>query len=84
MKVGTIIRKNSKQGGGAYTVIGLIKCERGSCGKIIPLREVIEPTKAQKKKGRYYQQYAWCPHCGLYQAELYMYGTRQTQKSLKE
>lgn len=66
-KIGTVIRKNSKEGGGEYVVIGHINCARESCGILIDLRETIVPTRSQRKNGRYYVEYAWCPKCGLFQ-----------------
>lgn len=64
--VGTEVSKNSKQGGGIYVVIGHINCDR--CNTEIELREVIEPNKRQRKNGTYYEEYAWCHECGLYQS----------------
>ena len=62
--VGSEVRKNSKQGGGRYIVVGHINCER--CRAVLELREVLEPTKAQRKAGQYNAQYYWCHSCGLY------------------
>lgn len=64
-KVGTIVSKTSKQGGGSYTIIGHTNCNR--CKKINEEREVTEPSKLQKRNGTYYSQYSRCDGCGLFQ-----------------
>lgn len=66
-KVGTKIHKNSKQGGGEYCVIGHINCPRNGCKTIIELREILYPSKSQRKVGHYFSQYSWCHVCGLYE-----------------
>lgn len=65
-KVGYVYHFNSKQGGGSYAVVGHVNCSR--CKTIIEEREQLEPTKAQRKTGRYYIQYRWCWKCGLYES----------------
>ena len=62
MKLGQVVKK--KKQGGTYIIIGIINCER--CKTIIGEREVIIPSKAYRKNGRYYAQYSWCYKCGLY------------------
>lgn len=64
-KVGTIVSKNSKQGGGMYVVIGHIPCSR--CKTEIEEREIIVPSRKQKKGTTYNSQYTWCFNCGLYE-----------------
>lgn len=64
-KVGTKEYRNSKQGGGVLCVIGIKECDR--CEKEIEEIEVVEPTKAHRKSGKYYSQYSLCQYCGLYQ-----------------
>lgn len=64
-QTGTTVRKNSKQGGGEYVVIGVVNCSR--CNTEVEEREVQVPTKKQRKKGSYYAQYTWCHECGLYE-----------------
>lgn len=64
VKVGTIVSKTSKQGGGSYTIIGHTNCNR--CKKIIEEREIVEPSKTQRRGGSYNSQYSWCHVCGLY------------------
>ena len=54
----------SREGGGAYTVVGHVSCER--CKTLCEDREWTEPSRKHRKKGRYYSQYYWCPSCGLY------------------
>lgn len=63
--IGTEVCNNSKKGGGSYLVIGIICCSR--CQESLELREQLEPSKAQRKAGHYYAEYAWCHKCGLYQ-----------------
>lgn len=58
----------SKEGGGAYTVIGHINCPR--CNTIIEDREWSHPSKKQRKNGHYYKHYSWCYHCGLFTPDL--------------
>lgn len=58
---------NSKMGGGSYTVIGHINCERCNC--ICEDREWTEPSRKHRKRGRYYSHYYWCPECGLYKPD---------------
>jgi len=72
-KVGTIISKNSRQGGGEYVVIAHINCDR--CKTIIEEREIQEPTKTHRRSGHYYQQYSWCHNCGLYKGKNKKYIT---------
>lgn len=64
-KVGAKVYKNSKQGGGAYVVIGHVNCPR--CETIIEEREQIQPNKEQYKKGSYFLNSKWCYKCGLYE-----------------
>ena len=64
MKEGEVITKSSKQGGGQYIIVGIVNCER--CNAEIAEREITEPTKQQRKRGRYYSEYLWCHKCGLY------------------
>jgi len=64
-KTGTTIYKTSKQGGGTFTVTGVKECDR--CEKEIEIMEIVEPSKAHRKKGGYYAEYSLCHHCGLYQ-----------------
>ena len=66
-EVGMIVRKNEREGGGTIAIIGHVQCERNSCQKMIELREVQEPSKEQTKRCSWYREYAWCPHCGMYQ-----------------
>ncbi len=73
--IGEMVIKNHKHGGGSYTVIDHINCER--CKSIIELREVGSPSNAQRKANGYYSEYAWCGWCGLYQPNL---KTRVTKK----
>jgi len=62
--VGTTVRKTQRQGGGAYVVIGIVNCNR--CHTLLEEREVTDPSKSQRKRGRYYAQYIWCWKYGLY------------------
>lgn len=66
--VGYVYRFNSNQGGGSYCVVGHVNCSQ--CGNEIELREQLEPTKAQRKKGRYYAQSQWCGACGHWEGQL--------------
>lgn len=63
-KIGTTYQRNSKQGGGNYTVVGHVNCER--CNTMLEQLEVLRPSNAQRKKGAYYASYHWCHKCGLY------------------
>lgn len=63
--VGTIISKNSKEGGGEYVVIAHVNCERQSCRHVIEQREYIHPTKRHIKNGKYHTIVAWCEECGF-------------------
>jgi len=71
-KVGYTYQFNSKEGGGSYTVVGHINCER--CNTVVEDREWSEPSRKHRKAGRYYQSYYWCHKCGLY---------KPVEKSLK-
>ncbi len=80
-RIGVKVFKNSKQGGGAYTVIGHINCQR--CEMVIEVKEIITPTKQQIKNQSYYGEYAICPvpaegGCGLFQPN------KETHVNLKE
>ena len=66
-KVGTLVSRNSKEGGGSYMIVGHIDCER--CNTEIELREVIELSKKQRKASANKKEYSWCHKCGLYSAK---------------
>lgn len=62
--IGETVWKPSKLGGGEYTIIDHVECER--CEELLEEREVVTPNKRQRKNGSYYAQYSWCHKCGLY------------------
>ena len=66
--IGTEIVKNHKKGGGIFIVIGHKNCSR--CSEIVEEIEVQSPSVNHRKSGKYYSQYSWCEHCGLYEPVL--------------
>ena len=66
-KIGTIVRFNSKEGGGSYCIIAHANCSE--CKAEIEVREQIEPSKTHRSKGRYYLQSQWCPECGHWEGK---------------